>query len=754
MRCKIVYIVLFLLPVFLWAADEPSAELQDTLQEVMVVNQRVAAITQSLATPVTSLYLKQIEQEQRLTYKDMSGMVPNFYVPDYGSRMTSSIYMRGLGARIDNPVLGIYIDGVGLANKNAYDFDMFDIRSMRLYRGPQGTLFGRNTIGGVLMVETLSPLTFAGTRASVGYGNYNTIDAKVSHYHLFQSKAADSSSNQKWGMAVAAYFRHTDGCFVNHYDNSRVDDSNEAGARLRVDGETANGAKISNFISYNFVSQGGFAYHLPYSDINHNDTCAYTRHNITLGSNYTIPLGNYLLSGTTAYQYLQDKMLMDQDYLPLSYFTLQQAQKEHFVSQEFTLRPEQPFLSNNHQLSWNWITGISISYRHQLMSAPVTFKQDGIDSLILKNANASFGDWEILIREPQFVIGSNFTTQNTDVAAFHTSYLHLNNWQLEAGIRLDAEHQSFIYNSNATIHAHLHNLNTDAHMPETEINSQKQGQTTLTYFEVLPRLAASYNRPHWQIYASVAEGYKAGGFNTQLFSDILQNQMRADIIGTSTTDYDVNQVITYKPERCLNFELGASGRKQWDNISIDGSLTIFELEVFNQQQTVFPEKGTGRYMTNAGRSRSAGAELIGGFRWKNLSLKAAYGYTYAVFVDYNNGKTNYAGNRVPYVPANTLSASVNYHIPLNHKFFHSLFLNINTSAFGKIYWDEDNQFTQPFYALLNANIILQMKYLTLELWGKNLTQTRYDVFRFVSVGNTFLQSGKPLTFGAKIKLEI
>ncbi|MBR1808906.1 MAG: TonB-dependent receptor [Paludibacteraceae bacterium] len=764
MRYKIANISLFLILLLLClplatqaalpAADEPSADLQDTLQEVTVVNQRLATIQQSASSQHTDIYMRRIEQEQRFTYKDMSGLVPNFYVPDYGSRMTSSIYIRGLGARIDNPVLGLYVDGIGLANKNSYDFDLFDIRSMSLYRGPQGTLFGRNTIGGVLLVETLSPLTYQGTRASVGYGNYNTVDAKASHYHLISNRQGDDGIEHRWGIGAAAYYKHTDGYFTNQYNGSRVDASNEAGARIRIDGENSRGYRNSTFINYNFVSQGGFPYHLPEEAINHNDTCAYLRHNLTFGSSYTVPVGDYLISGTTAYQYLQDRMQMDQDYLPLSYFTLEQAQKEHFVSQEVSLKPKTEFHSKSGKTVWNWLTGISLSYKHNRMSAPVTFKRDGIDSLILKNANASFADWEIMIREPEFVINSEFTTQNTDAAAFHTSYLTFGDWRLEAGLRLDFEHQSFIYDSYGTIHPHLHNLKTDAHLEEKEITSRKQGRATLNYFEALPRLGASYNRPEWQVYLSVAEGYKAGGFNTQLFSDILQNQMRADIIGTKPAGYDVDKVITYKPERCLSFEAGANGRKQWENISLQGSLTAFCLEVFNQQQTVFPEVGTGRLMTNAGRSRSAGAEVSSSFSFKDLTINAAYGYTYAVFVDYDNGKADYSGNRVPYVPNNTLSAGITYHLAFSHSFFHSLDLNVNTSAYGKIYWDEENKYVQPFYALLNANISLQMKYLTLTLWGKNLTDTHYDVFRFVSMGNTFLQSGKPLTFGARLNFEI
>ncbi len=755
MKEQITYILLCLAVLVAdYATGSVTADLQDTLREVTVVNQRVAAVQQSNSSAMTTLYMRQLEQEQRATYKDLSALVPNLYVPDYGSRMTSTIYMRGLGARIDNPVLGIYVDGVGIANKNAYDFDLFDIRSMQLCRGPQGTLFGRNTIGGVMLVETISPLDWQGTRAYIGYGNHNSIEAKAGHYDIIGSK-----NSSQYGIAVAGAYRRTDGCFVNEYDGKCVDAGKEAGLRLRFDGRNSHGYKNSTFVSYNFVDQGGFPYHQPDKPVNHNDTCRYTRHSLTLGSNYSMPLQTVVLSGATSYQFLLDRMQMDQDYLPLPYFTLTQAQQEHYVSQELTLKPTDTMKGK--KVVWDWITGVSLSYSHNSMSAPVHFFRTGIDSLILRSANnglrTAFPDAEMLLLEDDFVIGSTFTTQSADVAAYHTSYLTWGRWQLEAGLRLDFEYRHFRYLSEGTLHYKVANTSvTDFR----EIHSVVSGTSALPCFEALPKLAVSYNAPQWHAFLSVGEGYKAGGFNTQLFSDILQNTMMTDMMNdmgvgfSEGSEYNASEVVTYKPERCLDVEAGVDGTYTHGDLRLQGAFTFYELEVFNQQLTVFPKRGTGRLMTNAGRSRSIGAELSAAILWKGLTFKADYGYTYAAFVRYDNGKQDFSGNRVPYVPEHTLSLSADYAFQFRHKVFHALVLNLNTQAFGPLFWNEENTERQQFYALLNANLTLKMKYVSIALWGKNLTQTKYDVFRFVSMGNTFLQSGRPLTFGGKIILEI
>lgn len=728
---------------YIFASEQQRIELSDTLTELTVVNSRINTQQRQISVPQSSFRLQQLEQEQRNALKDLSALVPNLYMPDYGSRMTSSIYIRGLGARIDNPVMGVYIDGIAVANKNSFDFDMFDIRSINISRGPQGALFGRNTIGGIMEVNTLSPLDYEGTRLSVGYGRYNTASIKISHYQRF---------NSKWGMALGGYYNYTDGRFTNSFDLRKVDWQHNAGARLRIDGLLPHEGKISAILSYNFVNQGGFPYHLKNQPVNHNDFCGYTRHNALAGVNYIFPLGLLELGGSTSYQLLADRMQMDQDYLPLSYFTLVQAQQEHTVSQELTLRPNKAEWGTKPIRShWDWIAGLSLSYTHNNMSAPVTFLQDGIDSLILSNANGA-ASTRLQFRDPQFVINSLFLTNKLNAALYLTAFYNLHNWHFEIGARLDYEYQLFNYNSFSTVFYRWQNINSDKENVYKQLDSKLKGAPSLSYLEVLPRAAVAYKSHNWQVSVAMSEGHKAGGFNSQLFSDILKSQLQGDLLGVYDSEYEVDKVITYKPERCLNVELGAKGWYDYNDWHLQTGLTAYELEVFNQQLTVFPAIGTGRYMTNAGHSRSLGLELTANIAWKNLSIDLAYGYTYAYFTEYISGNSDYKNKRVPYVPENTLSAGLTYRIDLKHNFFQLLDLNLNTSAFGRIYWDEQNTEYQPFYALLNANISLKMRYITFALWGKNLTNTQYDVFHFVSMGNSFMQSGRPITFGCRLNI--
>ena len=193
---------------------------KDTIAEAVVVS----SVKQSLkipevASPVTSVTLSVIEDRGISAPRNLSVVVPGLHIPDYGSAMTSSIYMRGLGSRIDNPVVSLYVDDVPVLDNNNYDFQFVDVRRADMFRGPQGTLYGRNSMVGILSVETLAPSVYQGIRGGVEYGSANTVGARVSMYR------------GRSGTSVA--YRHSDGFYVNDYDGRDCDKSDALYLRVR-----------------------------------------------------------------------------------------------------------------------------------------------------------------------------------------------------------------------------------------------------------------------------------------------------------------------------------------------------------------------------------------------------------------------------------------------------------------------------------------------------------------------------------------
>ena len=150
------------------------------LDEVTVTEfkQNKHNLTPSSISAVDSRFL---HRQEVTSLKELTAIMPNFYMPDYGSKQNAPVYIRGIGAKAKGPTVGFYVDGVPHFENSAFDIDMSDIAEVNVFRGPQGTLYGRNAIGGIISVHTRSPLEYQGTRLKVGYGNRNDVSAQFAN---------------------------------------------------------------------------------------------------------------------------------------------------------------------------------------------------------------------------------------------------------------------------------------------------------------------------------------------------------------------------------------------------------------------------------------------------------------------------------------------------------------------------------------------------------------------------------------------
>ena len=740
-----------------------EAVIADTLSEaVLVSGYKQVLPLERIASPVTEVSLAQMESRGIDDIGKLSSVVPNLLIPDYGSSMTSSIYLRGFGSRIDNPVIGMYVDDIPVMNKNAYDTEMFDIADAALLRGPQATLYGRNSMCGVLTLNTLSPEDFHGTRLSLEYGNANSVLARLAVY----GKA----------VGVSLAYRHTDGFYLNTYDNDYVDKSDALNFRLRAWKQLRRDLVFENILSVSLTSQGGYPYreYDPQTEVlaavAYNDPCHYRRLMATEGLKFKYMRKNWTLNSVTSLQFLADDMEMDQDFTTRSMFTLRQTQMEGALTQELILKPEASW----RRPWWNWQTGFFGFAKYNDMSAPVRFKQDGIQDLILANANSGiqsvFGPGSGLsLQENEFDITSDFGITVAGAALYHESYFTVGRWTLTAGLRLDYEWTGMDYDSGALVNCRLKLPFMDTGFIPCE--SLYQGRKELDYLEIMPKISALYDFGLVKLFATFSEGYKSGGFNTQIFSDILQNMLMSDMMeammsgmqggvqggmpgGSSGSNVSADDT-AYKPEKSLNAEIGARFALGKGPHRFSGTASIYSIMCIDQQITVFPSgNSTGRMMANAGNSRSIGAEAEFWYGFRNFSLSAAYGFCDARFTDYNDGLSDYTGNRIPYSPAHTLNARVQYRWDIRNDFFRSITAGAEVSALGKIWWDEANTLSQPFYAVLGADVRGHFKWFDVFLRGENLTDADYGVFYFKSVGKSFFQISKPLrlTIGVTVNI--
>lgn len=668
--------------------------------------------------------------------KGLSDVVPNFFIPDYGSKITSSIYVRGLGSRMDQPSVGLNVDNVPVLNKDAYDFDIVDIAHIDMLRGPQSTLYGRNTMCGLINITTLSPFQYQGLRLRASYSSGITRAASVSWY---------AKTRQNAGVSISANYNATEGFYKNLFNNKNTGREQFGGARAAY---VLRNSKLSmrNVVAASYFKQHGYPYqYVETGEINYNDTCFYHRFLLSDGLTLNFKTASIEWSSVSSVQYINDNLTLDQDFLPLSFFTLTQKKRETAFSQDI--------VAKGVNKKWQWLTGFFFFYKHTAMDAPVTFKNDGIANLIEKHRNDANPYYPIAWRGREFTLNSDFTIPTFGLALYHNSTFNFGSWFLDAGIRGDFEQSKLHYDNYCNTGYDIYTVDNNGYanfLRNVDVNLDENGWLKNNFIELLPKIAIGYNLPNFDnssIYMSVAKGYKAGGFNTQMFSDVLQQKLMG-IMGIGAA-YNIDDIVGYKPEKSWNYELGAHINLRRSHLKIDASL--FYIDCRDQQLTMFPDgTTTGRIMTNAGKTRSCGAEMQ--LSWtlsQSWLFRTSYGFTDARFRKFYNGKENFARKKIPYAPSHTLFGEINWN-PLSN-----LRATVYVRATGEIYWNEANSIKQPFYALLGADITWQLPCdFSISIWGENLTDTHYNTFYFVSMGNEFLQRGKPCRVGVTLQFNI
>lgn len=738
---KLLFILLIVSTIIFNATANEVVADTVVLGDVSVTAIKQGTVT-DLATASTLLDRREVERNGIVTVRGVSDLVPNFFLPDYGSRMTSTIYVRGLGARIDQPSMGLNIDNVPVMCKENYDFDIADIARVEMLRGPQSTLYGRNTMGGLMNIYTLSPMMWQGTRIIAEMASHMSIKLGASHY----SRVSD-----KLGIAGGIYYTSTRGQYKNEYNGKLCDWEHQGTGRIKLVWMPSPTLTLSNTLSASISRQGGYPYEwVETGQIAYNDTCFYRRTNVMDGLTITKHFERWSLSSITSYQYIDDNMTLDQDFTPLPYFTLTQARREHAVTQDVVAR-------GNDDKAYKWVVGAFGFYRRYRMDAPVTFKDTGIKLLIEDHINELNPYYPVVWNERSFVLGSNFTNPTWGLALYHQSSFDWKRFTFTAGLRLDYEHASLNHHSETHTGYKVMDAAAGTVFLSDNIDIDDGGSLSKHFTELLPKFSVTYHLPTTSkasLYASVSKGYKAGGFNTQMFSDVLQQRLMG-ILGIGAS-YNINDIVGYKPEKAWNYEVGAHFESA--NKHLKGDVALFYINCRDRQMTIFPDgTTTGRIMTNAGKTRSLGAEASMNILFTDCcGMNLSYGYCNAKFVEYNDGKADYKDKYVPYSPSHTLFAQAFYtfNIKEGNDWARSITLDASVKGTGEIYWNEANSLRQPFYALLGSSITLAGKYYSLQLWGQNLTGTRYNTFYFVSISHDFLQRGRGRMLGATLRINI
>ncbi len=770
----------------------PAMAEMKTVNDSILVNLKEVLIYRSLRensflgeSPVssTSLSGKKLDMQNADNLRCLAPYIANLYVPDYGSKITSAVYIRGIGSRINTSAVGFYVDNVPYLDKSAFDFEFQDIQRVDVLRGPQGTLYGRNSSGGIIHIHTNSPFANIGTNLRLSYGNYNSKKVQVRHAMLLDPNVA---------LSVSANYNGSDGYVKNQFTGNNAGDWYSAGGRARLSARFNNGWRSDVNVSYDYSNQDGYAY-APYNEnelvVSYNDSAFYKRHLLTSGLLIERQTSNTVLSLITGYQLLSDKLGLDQDFTPASLFTLNQDQLQHSVSQEVIFKS-----AGNRK--WEWVNGASGIFKKLFTDSPVRFKADGVTMLegsINGGIPASL-NMKIDMTDQALVIPSDFVENNQTAAIYHQSTYNfdfIKGLSATVGLRFDYDQVYIDYASSAKVN-YSYQMARGPMVVKDNLQAKAllEGKKYSDYSELVPKFALQYKLNNGtRVYASATKGFQAGGYNIQLFSDLVQSELQTEMskqmkgsikqqfqkyiaMGMPQSQIDVilsripepenikdiESLISYAPEYSWNYEVGFHSEPVTGMLQIDGA--VFYSNIENRQITVFSPNGFGRMMKNAGASLSKGLELSFIAKpFKNFSLSASYGLTEAKFTEYKdsvvvNGEVlelDYKDKYVPMVPKHTLSVGADYKFDLNSKLIDKLTLSAQYNAAGEIYWTTSNNMKQDLYGLLDAQVVLQKEDLIFELWAKNALNSKYNTFYFESMGHSFAQQGRPMQLGATVR---
>jgi iron complex outermembrane recepter protein len=211
-------------------ADEPVAE---TLDSIVVTARRREESLQDTPVAVTALSADALQRQQIISTTDLDKVAPNLQFHSYGTltgnNSAAQVFIRGIGqtdatAAVD-PGVGIYIDDVYMGRSVGGAMDFRDIASVQILRGPQGTLFGRNTIGGAVLLTTNAPGEDAGNSVRAGVGS-------DSLYELFG--AFDIPLGDTWSARISLGGRQREGYVTRAFDGEDLGDEQMYTGQLAV----------------------------------------------------------------------------------------------------------------------------------------------------------------------------------------------------------------------------------------------------------------------------------------------------------------------------------------------------------------------------------------------------------------------------------------------------------------------------------------------------------------------------------------
>lgn len=747
------------------------------LDEVVVTSRRREETAQNVPIPISVVSGSLIEQLGAFNVNRVKELIPSVQLYSSNPRNTG-INIRGVGSPFGltndglDPGVGFYVDGVYYARPAAATLDFIDIERIEVLRGPQGTLFGKNTTAGAINITTRKASFTPGADFELSYGNYGYIQAKTS---------ITGPLSKKLAARVSFSGTQRDGVIENIATGKYINDINNLGARAQLLFEPSDNTSIT--LSGDATRQRPDGYAQVVAGVVQTNRAAYRQFNSIISDlNYTLPsdnafdrvidhdtpwrsgndlggvslnieqkIGSGKLTSTTAWRYWNWDPSNDRDFTGLQALAKSQNPSKHQNwSQEIRYAGE--FSSR--------LSGvIGLFYIDQEV------KTNGTEESGSAQWRFSQSSTSTLWKTPGLFEGYGISTQASIKSASAAAFANLD-WEIIEGLHVlpgirfnyDKKNVSYdrtTYGGLQTTNAALLTLKNGVYSNQFYVSDAEENN--ITY-----QLTAAYQaNKRINTFATYSSSYKPVGVNVAGLPTIN---------GQPATDLAV-----IKPEDVKHIEVGAK-TSPIDNFTLN--VTIHNTDIKDYQTNVqSPELGVNRgYIANAEKVNVRGVELDANIKVnKHFNFYGAVAYTEGKYITFTNaplpleetGKTidgvqvafqDISGGDLPGLSkwagslGGEFAAQGNF-LRQSGKFF---------IAFDTYYRSEFSSSPSPSaylnidgYALLNARAGFRVSSGTsISLWARNLLDKDYFEQLLPAGGNAGHYAGvlgDPRTFGVTIK---
>jgi iron complex outermembrane receptor protein len=707
------------------AADAATPAPAPPLDEIVVTARRRPELLQKVPVSVIALSAKDLESRSVTHLRSLQRFVPNLtFAPSGVGEMAGNAFIRGIGQEDfgvgAEPGVGFYLDGVYLGRTFGTLMNITDVDRVEVLRGPQGTLFGKNTIGGAISVSSLPPHSEPQHRASVILGNYDRMELRaVANQPLSGRLFArlsgarirrDGHVRRLAPAASAALLEQLNWRPVDLH--SEGDEDNLAGrvqlrwlatdaltVDLALEGSRKRGHQGANHIDRiapnagilprlnNLIAQGL----LPGPPITEDFAPDSLLESYATGRNWAKQdfwggsaklsrnLSNATLSLLLAYRGLRNHAGIDLDGLPFDITELDLHVKQRQLSAELQLTGSSGRLS--------YVGGLFLFHERSRI-----FPTNANLNNILFTCGCFYppGGAPLFITDPRRLAGGSYA------AYAQGNYALTDRLSVSLGLRTTHERKR--------ISGEAYQLDSDLRPTEIllAVGSNRGSWNPVTY-----RAGIEYRfNPDVMAYASLARGYKSGGFNSRTNLALPNLGFRE-----------------FKPETALTYEAGL--RSQWSHRRLRFNATLFHTDYRDiQLRQVVP--GGASVIDNAAKARIRGFEVeVAAAPTPGLTLTGAYGHLDPRYLDVGTVPGLTLGTTFQRTPRHSFTLGADFERPVG---LGTLELQAQYSFRSK----EQFQILaalndQQAHGLVDARISLRSSdsRWAVALFGTNLTDERY-----------------------------